>query len=819
MRPTLPGPNFWRERGPLTLRTAGFLALLAALGVMVVYHPLVFTRLAFWGSGTDLPALGYPVRAYAVMCLKQGIVPLWNPFIFGGVPFHCGAHPVFYPPLWMGLVMPIHLQIRFEILLHAWLAVASCAWLARYLHCGLLSSLLAGLSFGLGGFFTSHLFAGHLELVEASAYLPLAMLAQIACLRYRGIGWTVLAALVTAWCGLIGVYQALYWMGLLWLLQLVLCLAGRNYPVPPLDFGRSLTRLSSARGSDPGAELTAGVSLPDRGLDLCWAAARLLCCGALATALLAFQWMPQREMLSFFDWPGTPAEGLSAPLINWLNLLVPHLFERTYVAYSFTRWTVWENQPYLGLAGLLALALAFHLSGWRRWAPYAAPALLMGLLACGVSTPVWKLYALLDPVGSSFEVPGRLLGPMTLFLALLQAQGYDRILTCSSGLRRALRWSLGLTVLMCLAWGVLFHSHPENPTWKALLQSIVSESEWLLMISRYYPERPDSILVATSLRVGWSVVVLFYLVLCLRQVGFRRDSWLALLVLLDLTVFSSPYLNCSEPANFQISRDAALIFRRFGPQRYSASPEMAGLNENLPMGVSSVGGYDPLSSRAFDQFASRYFGYDPGERISSLLEVEPAPLWRLQGVSYYLRGTGDLSKLPAAYGELQSVGEVFRDHYLYQDPGAFSRAFVVERAEVASDEQVHQMALRGDPRLSRATFLSRPAPEDHSGPGGMAGPVLVTPNEVLVEARGPGYLVLSDVYTSGWTATVDGQPAEVLKATAGLHRAVGLTPGPHRVRFSFQPHSLVAGSWISRAAALVCVLVLGVGWVQRKARR
>lgn len=801
----------------MTLRTAGLLALLAALGVVVVYHPLVFTRLAFWGSGTDLPALGYPVRAYAVTCLKQGIVPLWNPFLFGGVPFHCGAHPVFYPPHWMGLVMPIHLQIRLEILLHAWLAVASCAWLARYLHCGLLSSLLTGLSFGLGGFFTSHLFAGHLELVEASAYLPLAMLAQIACLRYRGGGWTVLAALLTAWCGLIGFYQALYWMGLLWLLQLLLCLAGRNYPVPPLDFARSLTRKASARGSDPGAELTAGVSLKNRGLDLAWASARLLCCGALATALLAFQWMPQRQMVPFFAWPDTPAEGLSAPLINWLNLLVPHLFERTYVAYSFTDWTVWENQPYLGLAGLVALALAFHRPAWRRWMPYALPALLFGLLACGFSTPLWNLYAQIDPLGSWFEVPGRLLGPTTLFLALLQAQGYDRILTGSSGLRRALRWSLGLTVLMCLAWGVLFHSHPENGTWKALLQSIVSENEWLLMVSRYYPERPDSILVVTSLRVGWSVVVLFYLVLCLRQVGFRRDSWLALLVLLDLTVFNFPYLKCSEPASFQISRDAALILRRFGPQRYAASPEIAGLNENLPMGISSVGGYDPLSSRAFDQFASRYFGYDPGARISSLPEVEPAPLWRLQGVSFYLRGTGDLSKLPAGYKELQSVGEVSRDHYLYQDPRAFSRAFVVERAEVASDEQTRQMALRGDPRLSRAVFLSRPAPEDHSGPGGMAGPVLVTPNEVLVEARGPGYLVLSDVYTSGWKASVDGQPAEVLEATAGLHRAVGLTPGPHQVRFSFQPDSLEAGLWISRAAALVSMLVLGAGWVRRKA--
>jgi uncharacterized membrane protein YfhO len=46
--------------------------------------------------------------------------------------------------------------------------------------------------------------------------------------------------------------------------------------------------------------------------------------------------------------------------------------------------------------------------------------------------------------------------------------------------------------------------------------------------------------------------------------------------------------------------------------------------------------------------------------------------------------------------------------------------------------------------------------------------------------------VLSDQWYPGWTATVDGKPAAILRADVAL-RAVALSPGAHRVRFRYQP--------------------------------
>jgi hypothetical protein len=78
----------------------------------------------------------------------------------------------------------------------------------------------------------------------------------------------------------------------------------------------------------------------------------------------------------------------------------------------------------------------------------------------------------------------------------------------------------------------------------------------------------------------------------------------------------------------------------------------------------------------------------------------------------------------------------------------------------------------------------------------------------VVEADGQGYLVARDSYTRSWRASVDGRPAQVLRAN-GRHRAVPVSAGRHEVRVWYAPPGLVVGSALS-AASLVLVAVLFV---------
>jgi hypothetical protein len=86
------------------------------------------------------------------------------------------------------------------------------------------------------------------------------------------------------------------------------------------------------------------------------------------------------------------------------------------------------------------------------------------------------------------------------------------------------------------------------------------------------------------------------------------------------------------------------------------------------------------------------------------------------------------------------------------------------------------------------------------------------PNRIIVQAEGPGTLVLSEIAYPGWRVRVDGQTAAI-EPVIGLLRGVELSPGEHQVVFRFVPLSVMFGL----AASLLGLV--GVVWVGHRQRR
>lgn len=108
---------------------------------------------------------------------------------------------------------------------------------------------------------------------------------------------------------------------------------------------------------------------------------------------------------------------------------------------------------------------------------------------------------------------------------------------------------------------------------------------------------------------------------------------------------------------------------------------------------------------------------------------------------------------------------------------------------------------------SRAAELSRMALQD----------VTVGTNRIsgTVEADTPRVLVLQVPYSQGWSVTVDGQPAELLRAdTAFL--GVELTAGSHTVDFTYRTPGLGAGVLFSTAGLLGLLAVAVAGRRRRR---
>ena len=89
--------------------------------------------------------------------------------------------------------------------------------------------------------------------------------------------------------------------------------------------------------------------------------------------------------------------------------------------------------------------------------------------------------------------------------------------------------------------------------------------------------------------------------------------------------------------------------------------------------------------------------------------------------------------------------------------------------------------------------------------------------EVEVESNFNGFLVVSDGYHPGWTAEVDGESREVLRANS-IMRAVPVASGRHRVTFTFRPLLLRSGVLLSALSWLILAGLIGAGIISKVRR-
>jgi hypothetical protein len=91
----------------------------------------------------------------------------------------------------------------------------------------------------------------------------------------------------------------------------------------------------------------------------------------------------------------------------------------------------------------------------------------------------------------------------------------------------------------------------------------------------------------------------------------------------------------------------------------------------------------------------------------------------------------------------------------------------------------------------RRTVLLESEPEPVESPGADCAPSRArltsyrnTSVEIEVESTCGGFVVLNDIWHPWWSATLDGEPVDILRANV-LFRAVQVPSGRHKLRFEF----------------------------------
>jgi hypothetical protein len=183
----------------------------------------------------------------------------------------------------------------------------------------------------------------------------------------------------------------------------------------------------------------------------------------------------------------------------------------------------------------------------------------------------------------------------------------------------------------------------------------------------------------------------------------------------------------------------------------------------------------------------------------------------------------------------RSTAAPYRDFRIFENLRAMPRAWVAGRARVAYEGDQLKL-IRGefagqrfDPHtealVDHATAgklnaeLLKPAESYVDDPSPVEAAIIERkPARMLVEAvaKRPSILVVSENDYPGWKATVDGAESELLRVNYNL-RGVKISEGKHRVELIYRPDSLVTGTVVSAATALLLALIFF--WDCRKENR
>ncbi len=748
------------------------LALLPMLFFWRIITPNPADRL--WLKAGDFTEQYFPLRAFSAREWVDGRVPLWNPHIFGGQPgladIQSGA---LYPPHvlqalalgWTGHGFPLT-ALQWQVIFHFSIAAVGAYLLGRYWagragasrRVARFVGVVVSLTFTYSGYLTGFP-VQQMTILLASAWLPWVMLA-LACtldavadglprrLSLARAGW---AALAFAMVVLAGHPQTAMYIFYLTLAYGVF--VGFRFQVSSFKPRFSGQQFANRQSPIPLFIIHYSLFIILAGLI---AAAQLI-------PTLAFIRHSLRADLNF----SAVSRGL--PLSELVSVLYPGYFG--------------GSPEYIGILPLLLIAAALTLSRrkLRRtiifWLAVAAGSLV---LAFGANTFAYPLAYLTLPGFDAVRQQERIFLLYSFSLAVLAGYG-------------ALALAMPLPKAMRSAWQNFARNANRVGAVALALTGLYLYGAVAANV------RGDAVNLFNGVLRHHIFGLIIYggglLMLAFRPRRFWRRWWGMSLVAvwLAFNLFTVNWQFNLERRNSQPFTPTATV--QFLQEHTAGAPVRiasggllpGGNNAAMVFGLEDITGNTPLQLADVAAFSA---------------EMPSWRLWQLLNVRYVL-DTRDIDSAGLARRFESDGVKIFE----VTDP--FPRAWLVHRLAQGGDW--HALAA-DDFDLKTTALVSDALPVAET-----TAPDRVTIRRadagflsLDVSAGADGLLVVSEIWDAGWRATVDGQPAPLIRAD-GVLMGVPLSAGTHAVELRYQPREFRWGGWLSLVGLLAALGVIAWG--------
>ena len=759
----------------------GWAAGLVAV-VLAVFTPVVLGHRTLVHG--DVGQLYQPLRGLVVEALRAGRLPLWNPYAAAGKAlFAEGVHGVLHPISLLGALIAPE-RVDFLLLAYLVCAAVGAAALARTLGCSRAASAGAGCAYALAGFTVS--MTGNLVFLAGAATVPWTVAALRRCgrgdrpLAVAGAGAAVAACLLSG-----DVQVAL--LGTL----LGVALAA--------DEGGWRGALRGSIAAAAGAA-AAGVQLAAS-----WGELAVTYRGIGLTAADARSWaLSPWRLVELFS-PGFFRGDLGKDF-------APVFFALDPASAAAERVVPFADSVFVGASVLALAALARR---GRTAAILAGAAALATWLALGHHAGARQALAAV-PIWSSFRYSEKLVGLLTLCLAVLAAMGLDRV--ARDGLSPAARAGLGAALAATLGVAIAVRIGPElaGAPFRAAGAPGEAVREAVRHLAAGIPHAALALalllaggLAPAGLRPGLLAVALALPAMLATQHARLLDDPALLEIRAPPLTAASPGPRVGrveaayvvDPATAADHRTLVALARR------SALPAT-----NVAVRLDAIDDYSGFDSRRYTNLL-RSFG-----------EAFPV-LARRYGTTHVAVVGREASPAMAvrSAAALEGGRSVFRDAALdlelwevpHRPWASFAGSAVAASRPAEARDRLAE--------LHAAGALDAVVVEAEAAPACAPGRVLAVDRaaerlRVEAESDGDALLVIADAWWPGWTATVDGQAAPILPCDV-LGRAVRWPQGRHVLEMRYDPPEVRVGWAISAAGAAALVTAAVHGVVQARRRR
>jgi hypothetical protein len=756
-------------------RNAAFVTGLALAATVVFFHRALFSGDVF--VARDILRVYYPLHHFWAQRVSSGVFPDWYPFDGLGQPFAgmviSGA---FHPFNLAYLALPLKTALEANVLLSFPVAFGGVYCLVRRFGGAPPPAVLGGVLFAFSGHLVSS--TNNLLYLMAASTLPWAVWGADWFFHRPTWARAVLAGFLAALVLFAGDPQAFA----LTLLFVVVVAYGRR------------ARLGAA-----------------------------LLLGLATLAVSAVQLVPAWQVLNQAR-PGRQSL-LSATVwsthpLRLLELVLGPLFAPdagleasetlAHRVLDADQSSLWVDSLYLGLAAvLLALVGAWAYRRSRMgWALVLCSAVLLWL-ALGRRGGLYPAMYQLFPVWRAFRYPEKLMAYVSFGVSLGAAAGFQAVLQ-QPMLRRRVGFALGLGGLLLVAIGLQEAGTGAMTAWiwKGALQPNASTyaseqiSRGSLTSGALAALTGASFLWARRRRLlEWLAPVCCFLgALWLNEPRYQLSF--------------SEVVDQASPFRERVEGTGWRVLQVSGPTNSLPSP----LTQVDRHALASVLTLEPVTPALYGVEGANTYLPATSTRVLELREAERA--WALERARLFATRYFSVPLLiaPEFIDDQRSIiQELSFGYALVEDRSALPRAYVARPLCVkdALQSLAYVQERRFTPGKEAIVECAKPLAVSTES-GGTVLSLESTPERVAVAVRadGPSVLVLNDAFYSGWRATLDGAPVDILAANHAV-RAVPVGKGEHHVVFTYRTPGLTAAAGISLLTLLSGVAALA----QRRRRR